>query len=319
MVNWLGKRKGTNVQYVGGCLIFLQIWSYEHIDIGRPNLVDFPVMFPRACRWGNSRSHQRRWFSEKFQELEMNQIIWKLQLNSEESKIDMIEELLEEQCDNEDLPAWRNNVMTDKEVIRYRLQIMDQWIAEMANESDVDTVKDDVSLEDSGKKLGIVQNIPMEPINNVNILSTSHNISDVQQEQIEHPRKSLESSTLIISSDEDNVDNVEARYQLLHKQTQKLEGEIDHLKKENKVLKDQLSSKSTFEEQNRKLRKEMEHLREENKDFNNLLARLERHLCDVNVNGVEHCLESIVKGGFGNEGTGLHSSRQQDNDISALI
>ncbi|XP_022761317.1 protein MAIN-LIKE 1-like, partial [Durio zibethinus] len=92
---WLNKRKESNVQYVGGCLILLQIWCYEHIDLARPDLIDGHLMFPRACRWENSRSHQRQWFTAKFRELQDHQITWQLQPTSEELQFDVINELLE--------------------------------------------------------------------------------------------------------------------------------------------------------------------------------------------------------------------------------
>ncbi|KAK6943265.1 Aminotransferase-like, plant mobile domain [Dillenia turbinata] len=94
---WLCKRKETNIQYVGGCLIFLQIWSYEHIDIARPSLLDGKMRFPRASRWENSRSQQRQWFATKFKELKENQIILHLSLCSEESETDIVKELVEAQ------------------------------------------------------------------------------------------------------------------------------------------------------------------------------------------------------------------------------
>ncbi|OMO94380.1 hypothetical protein COLO4_16369 [Corchorus olitorius] len=92
---WLNKRKESNVQYIGGCLILLQIWSYEHIDLARPELIDSYLMFPRARRWENSRSHQRQYFTAKFRELQNHQITWQLQPTSDELEFDFINELLE--------------------------------------------------------------------------------------------------------------------------------------------------------------------------------------------------------------------------------
>lgn len=51
-----------------------QIWSYEHIDIARPGLVDCGLIFPRVCRWDNSRSNRQR-FSVKFKDLQGHQVI----------------------------------------------------------------------------------------------------------------------------------------------------------------------------------------------------------------------------------------------------
>ncbi|XP_040934843.1 uncharacterized protein [Gossypium hirsutum] len=92
---WLNKRKESNVQYVGGCLILLQVWCYEHIDLARPELMECQSMFPRACRWESSKSHQRQWFAAKFREMQDCQITWHLQPTSEELQFDVINELLE--------------------------------------------------------------------------------------------------------------------------------------------------------------------------------------------------------------------------------
>lgn len=56
----------------------------------------------------------------------------------------------------------------------------------------------------------------------------------------------------------------------------KLKSEIDVLRKENQVLKNQLLSCSTLETENDKLRKEVEDLRQENQLANSLVSRLER-------------------------------------------
>ncbi|GLT69178.1 hypothetical protein SLA2020_413500 [Shorea laevis] len=97
IVNWLNKRKETNIQYVGGCLIFLQIWSYEHINIARPALRNSCLTFPRICQWDNSGSYDRNWFTTKFKDLQDHQVIWKLQPTSGELEIDLVKELMEEQ------------------------------------------------------------------------------------------------------------------------------------------------------------------------------------------------------------------------------
>ncbi|XP_039045807.1 uncharacterized protein LOC120185734 [Hibiscus syriacus] len=95
MVMWLNKRKESSVQYVGGCLILLQIWCYEHIDLARSDLKERQSMFPRACKWENSKSRQRQWFAARFKELQDYQITWHLQPTAEELQFDVINELLE--------------------------------------------------------------------------------------------------------------------------------------------------------------------------------------------------------------------------------
>ncbi|CAI8584142.1 unnamed protein product [Vicia faba] len=95
LCQWLDKRKGNNVQYVGGCLIFLQTWSYEHFDIARPNLLDEDMTFPRVCRWDHSKTHPRQRGTSRFKDLHDDQIIWKLQPTSQELRIDIIKETME--------------------------------------------------------------------------------------------------------------------------------------------------------------------------------------------------------------------------------
>ncbi|KAK8619356.1 hypothetical protein V6N13_133318 [Hibiscus sabdariffa] len=110
MCMWLNKRKESNVQYVGGCLILLQVWCYEHIDLARPDLIECQSMFPRACRWENSKSHQRQWFASKFRELQDCQITWHLQPTAEELQFDVINELLEVESSSIDNSSDRGSI-----------------------------------------------------------------------------------------------------------------------------------------------------------------------------------------------------------------
>ncbi|KAE9447534.1 hypothetical protein C3L33_20558, partial [Rhododendron williamsianum] len=308
IVDWLCKRRETNVQSMGGCLIFLQIWSYEHIDIGRPTLLDFPMTFPRACRWGSIRSRQRQWFASKFKELGKDQvfviityyafvvsitykslfsldwwhilqsvqIVWKLLLTSEESKMDTIKELLEAQSDGEELAAQRFNVSIDKANNgRTRLQIMGQWIAEMECESETNIAKELHGVEEDSSKI-------TSPSKNDDILESSHNESKVQGVRMEHPWTISDSSSPIIISDEDDEDYLRAR-----EQNVKLKREIDVLRKDNQFLKNQLLSCSTLETENDKLRKEVEDLRRENQRANSVVSRLERLLLGEDGNATK--------------------------------
>ncbi|XP_058214757.1 uncharacterized protein LOC131326154 isoform X2 [Rhododendron vialii] len=216
IVDWLCKRRETNVQHMGGCLIFLQI-------------------------------------------------VWKLLLTSEESKMDTIKELLEAQSDGEELAAQRFNVSIDKvNNGRTRLQIMGQWIAEMECESETNIAKELHGVEEDSSKI-------TSPSKNEDILETSHNESKVQGVRMEHPWTISDSSSPIIISDEDDEDYLRAR-----EQNMKLKREIDVLRKENQVLKNQLLSCSTLETENDKLRKEVGDLRREYQLANSLVSRLER-------------------------------------------
>ncbi|KAL8254932.1 hypothetical protein R6Q59_033153 [Mikania micrantha] len=96
--NCLSQRISKKTSNIGGCLILLQIWCYEHIIIGRPKLLDYPSIFPRVCRWESSARHysMSSQFNINFEELEHNQILWKLEPTSEEVEIDMIREIPQE-------------------------------------------------------------------------------------------------------------------------------------------------------------------------------------------------------------------------------
>ncbi|KAK1434599.1 hypothetical protein QVD17_00347 [Tagetes erecta] len=95
--NSLSQRKSKKTSNIGGCIILLQIWCYEHIIIGRPNLLDQPSTFPRACRWdGNARNSSIPQLDINFEELEPTQILWKLEPTSEEMEIDIIKEIPQE-------------------------------------------------------------------------------------------------------------------------------------------------------------------------------------------------------------------------------
>ncbi|XP_061370761.1 protein MAIN-LIKE 1-like isoform X2 [Gastrolobium bilobum] len=108
LAQWLDKRKENNVQYVGGCLIFLQTWCYEHFDIARPQLQCHDLTFPRVCRWDNSKSLQRQRGTSRLKDLHDDQIIWKLQPTSEELQLEIIKEALELVGDNEELQSEEN-------------------------------------------------------------------------------------------------------------------------------------------------------------------------------------------------------------------
>lgn len=94
----LSQRKSKKTSFIGGCLILLQIWCYEHIVMGRPKLLDCPSTFPRVCRWESSGRQYltSSQFAIKFDELEHSQILWRLQPTSEELQADVIREMTQE-------------------------------------------------------------------------------------------------------------------------------------------------------------------------------------------------------------------------------
>ncbi|KAI4318949.1 hypothetical protein MLD38_032602 [Melastoma candidum] len=94
-LTWLNRRKEETIQYVGGCLLLLQIWCYEHLDMARPNQFLANSAFPRASRWENSKPPPRSWFTSKFQDLTDDQISWELQLTAGEKDLAIVKEYLQ--------------------------------------------------------------------------------------------------------------------------------------------------------------------------------------------------------------------------------
>ncbi|XP_019052669.1 PREDICTED: serine/threonine-protein phosphatase 7 long form homolog isoform X4 [Nelumbo nucifera] len=131
---WLDRRKRETVEYMGSCLIFLQIWSYEHIDIARPIFQGSKLSFPRACRWKNSTSYTRQWFTTKFENLKEKQVI-----KLEESE-DIVGELLEAQKDNLNLPTSQLSPtiasIENEDSLRTRNQILEKQNLELKKEVD---------------------------------------------------------------------------------------------------------------------------------------------------------------------------------------
>ncbi|XP_076941761.1 uncharacterized protein LOC143611455 [Bidens hawaiensis] len=96
--NCLTQRKSKKTNNIGGCLILLQIWCYEHILTGRPKLLDYPFILPRVCRWESSARHysMSSQYNINFEELEHTQILWKLEPTLVETEIDIIREIPQE-------------------------------------------------------------------------------------------------------------------------------------------------------------------------------------------------------------------------------
>ncbi|XP_076904915.1 uncharacterized protein LOC143560507 [Bidens hawaiensis] len=96
--NCLTQRKSKKTNNIGGCLILIQIWCYEHILTGRPKLLDYPFIFPRVSRWESSARHysMSSQYNINFEELEHTQILWKLEPTLVETEIDIIREIPQE-------------------------------------------------------------------------------------------------------------------------------------------------------------------------------------------------------------------------------
>ncbi|KAK2981829.1 hypothetical protein RJ640_010346, partial [Escallonia rubra] len=274
VISWLSKRKETNVQYVNFCLIFLQIWSYEHIDMARPSLLDCHFTSARVCRWGKVKSYERQWYTTKFMELESNQILWKLHPTAEESDNSLIRELVEAGSDRIELvEAGRDKELAEAGSDKIELDIssteesidnggsaktrpaqMEHWIVHLEKNSEMDKPEVVGTREDSPMELS--------PLQNASVVSTKDDQADLR-----------------------------TRNWILQEQNMKLKEDIDCLSNQVKLLKNQLSTRPILEEQNLELRNEVEILRRQNQlltsSENSLAARLERVLFDDNVDATE--------------------------------
>ncbi|KAK1398118.1 Aminotransferase-like mobile domain containing protein [Heracleum sosnowskyi] len=258
IVYWLTKRKEANAQCLGGCLIFLQVWSYEHIDLARPLLTVFT--FPRVCRWGNIKSSLREGFSLKFQELNKKQVVWELKITSEESRIDIIQEISRQaqrvEINIPDSPFPNVSLHIGNHISsRYESE---HRAVERGRELDMELV--DETCENILEKLRTSRSASMISIDSTESRETSH--PGEKKEQEKSPCVAKITSTIILSSDEEDVfrttDHVrEDSNSVPKKEIADLLNEIEYLKK-------QLLGCSNVHEQNVKLCKEVEDLRREN-------------------------------------------------------
>ncbi|XP_074358547.1 uncharacterized protein LOC141697887 isoform X1 [Apium graveolens] len=261
VVYWLTKRKEANAQCLGGCLIFLQVWSYEHINLDRPLLTVFT--FPRVCRWGNMKSSLREGFSLKFQELNINQVVWELKITSEESEIDIIQEISRQaqrvEINIPDSP-FPNVSFHVGNYISSRYE-SEHRVVESGSELDMELV--DEPCEDIPEQLRASCSASIVSVDSAESHDRSH--PGEKKEQEKSPCVAQVTSTIILSSDEEDVFGTTGRVQedsniVPAEEIADLLNEIEYLKK-------QLLEYSNVHEQNIKLSKEVEDLRRENLDL----------------------------------------------------
>ncbi|XP_059296509.1 protein MAIN-LIKE 2-like isoform X1 [Lycium ferocissimum] len=285
--HWLYKRKKEKVQYVGGCLIFLQIWCFEHIDIAGPRLMNCRFKFPRVCNWQSTKSHHRGWFTTKFKELETNQIIWSLELTCDESNTDIIKELIE----TEKRLTWpdmnqRSSVDTSSHIdhtVTHGFQSMVHLTVDLQTESE----------SESNRVAYGMQNLSSDEFSlreTVSRSSVCHYLG-TEKELTGRPETSGADVAIVISSDDDWEDDLKMKSLTLEEQIVQLNNKIGELTRENKILKTQLSSSLKFEEQNKKLNDEVENLRQKNQELNLstncLVSRLGKIVFDGTTNTLE--------------------------------
>ncbi|KAK9167941.1 hypothetical protein Syun_000081 [Stephania yunnanensis] len=255
LIKWMDRRKKDDTEkYMGSCLILLQVWSYEHIDIARPMVPESYAPFPRACRWQNSSYRLRQWFTTKFDGLNREQIIWELEPTPEEKKIDIIFQLLDLENDAIEVPSpskysSTNVIVVDDDNLRDGFTIPEDILE--CRDLEVDLTKQSVAVVED----------------DVGLLSTSK---------------------CAINNIIDNEDNLRA-LRRLEEQNSELRNEVNHLRSKNAILQNQLSSLNAHV--GSELQKEVDHLRTENQilknqlsSINGLADRLEKILYDDDIN-----------------------------------
>ncbi|PKI37997.1 protein MAIN-LIKE 1-like [Punica granatum] len=262
---WLNKRKDSNTQSVGGCLTFLQIWSYEHIDLARPGLLD-KTAFPRACRWENRKHHPRPSISitTMFHDLKDDQMIWMLKPTSYELELDVVKELMEVQNDGNELSGGLELSPTSPGIVKSEI------------------VSDTYSPNDAPKgeeRKELLQPCPCE-LQNRSDPSTDLEYPTVSSSprsaNVELPSTSQDTSMILPAGDEDTLI---LKNQKLEDRVLELEKEIDGLKLR---LKEQQRSDQILKEENAELKKEVDDLRRDNRAISlssdDLVCRLENLL-----------------------------------------
>ncbi|KAL1352761.1 uncharacterized protein [Arachis hypogaea] len=152
LAQWLDKRKENNVQYVGGCLIFLQIWSFEHFDIARPQLQGHDLTFPRVCRWDNSKPIQRQKLTLRFKDLNDDQVIWTLQPTSSELQLEIIKEALGVLSDSTELESAENSLASTSSNVHEVDSESQLSISSKVHREEDEYYPENLEVEDNPKK-----------------------------------------------------------------------------------------------------------------------------------------------------------------------
>ncbi|KAF4393961.1 hypothetical protein G4B88_025930 [Cannabis sativa] len=236
--NWLDQRKMKSVKYVGGCLLFLQIWSFEHIDIARPALLGSSVSFPRVFKWDKSKLHSKQQIMSQFKSLHNDQVTQELQLTSWESEIDIIKELLEAQSNEKEHSEVENSCVNSP----------------IDCESEVDTIKELLEAHSNGKEHSEAENsfVNSPIVIDCDFGATPQMMSPIIIEvksvsKIIHKKPKLirsasqnDANTIITIGEEEDlrrrVKMLEEKIMELQKENVELMGENEELRKDNKLL-----------------------------------------------------------------------------------
>ncbi|KAI3770972.1 hypothetical protein L6452_02120 [Arctium lappa] len=266
----LSQRKSKRTSFIGGCLLLLQVWCYEHIVMGRPKLLDCPSTFPRVCRWESSGRQYltSSQFAIKFEELEHTQILWRLQPTSEELQVDIIRELtqerysrtmMEQPVDVDSKAAIRMvPEEEDEEILRTPGTIMHP--IDVASERPIRMVR--AHREEEEEEEAILRSGPGTMKHPIDVASerASRMVPLHREEHLQ------EKSTIFVTSDDEESKVIED----LKKENIELKGIIEELRKENQVTKKRL------EDENEELRKLVENQCSQSMLMERFVLNLER-------------------------------------------
>ncbi|XP_043725181.1 protein MAIN-LIKE 1-like [Telopea speciosissima] len=258
---WLDRRKKQRIEYVGGCLIFVQIWCYAHIDVARPLNQGRNLPFPRFCRWKNSSSYTRQWVTEKFDKLHEDQIIWELNPTAEDSQIDIIRELLEMRKETMEFPSTLEDVNGETSEVR-------KVTVEVTQASQSPSA-DDTNFDASGET------------SEDTVIDVNGETSEVWKVVVEETQTSQSPS----ADNTDDVNNLRTKKEMLEKQVSEMEEVIEELRREN-LERDQMSEKQISEMEGviEELRRENQFLRSHLLSSSSLADRLEKIVLSEDLN-----------------------------------
>ncbi|KAL5710032.1 hypothetical protein ACHQM5_020645 [Ranunculus cassubicifolius] len=257
LYEWMSKfKKDKDLRYMGGCLIFLQLWSFEHIDIARPNIPDSFLTFPRACRWQNSSSRPRKWVTSKFEELKHNQIVWSLEPNSEESRTDVIRDYLDMQNRINELsttpePSTADTTDLGDNVEDVTMGLQEHVIELDDSESAVDVKLkslEETEIEKIKKENRMLNKVIDELREEIRTLRSQH----MEETEIEKIKKENRVLNKVIDELREEIRTLRSQHmeeteiEKLKKENRMLNKVIDELREENRTLRSQHMSTESF-------------------------------------------------------------------------
>ncbi|XP_073225841.1 uncharacterized protein [Cicer arietinum] len=270
LCQWLDKRKENSVQYVGGCLILLQTWSYEHFDMARPHLQNHDRAFPRVCRWDHSKSHPRQRSTSRFKDLHEDQIIWKLQPTSEELQINIIKEAMEN---------YSASTLTKVSGVEVDSQLSISCGIHREDEVNFENLV----VEDTPTRLSTCDEGKEEQFQAEKLMVEDY-FTNLSMSEKGGREDVLKTKELIVVETPPKLrsddDDLRKKNIMLEEENTELKMKISQLMEEFEVLHRQNIENIQVKKQNDELKQELNILREENRSLSSFAAQIELHIKD---------------------------------------